>query len=220
MIESKVYKKAYIYLITVVDKESSLFGKKYVGKSNGNRKSYITGSVLIGRLIKKRGHGSINKEVIVKLPMTDAQMNYLEIFYIDYYNTFTNGLNLTLGGDGNSGYKVSALTKERQSNAKLGVKRSKDARKQLSISHTGLKHSDETREKIKKAKIGNKNPMYDETLYSFVHKSGIEEEGITQCDMRNKYNLSPANLNSVIKGRQNSIKGWKINIKTNTDANK
>ena len=56
---------------------------------------------------------------------------------------------------------------------------------------------------------GDKNPSYDQTLYTFYHVNGKIEEA-TQYDFRIKYNLRGSNLSEVIRGNQKSIKGWRI----------
>jgi len=75
-------------------------------------------------------------------------------------------LNLTLGGEGTCGYKLSEETKKKMSNAKKGIKRgplSEEIKKKLSISNKGNKSywkgkklSEETKKKMSNAKKGKK----------------------------------------------------------------
>jgi len=202
----QVHEKAYIYLITVVEKQSSSFSMKYVGKSNGNDKRYITGGTILRHIIKKYGTGSIDKVILIKQPMTNEQMNELEKFYINYYDTFNNGLNLTLGGEGMSGRIMSYETKEKISNSRKGII-----------------YSDETKEKMKLYALNRPNEHMDKirnkTLYSFIHKDGTIEENITMYDFYTKYNINKFYINRLCRNERKTTKGWALfntAIKTDT----
>lgn len=53
--------KGQIYLL--IDKRN---GKKYVGKHNGNKKSYFTGGLIPNRIIKKFGEDIFRKDSITR----------------------------------------------------------------------------------------------------------------------------------------------------------
>ena len=54
--------------------------------------------------IRKYGKENFKIEILEELPdATRAQLNARESYWIDYYNTYNNGYNETLGGDGVSG---------------------------------------------------------------------------------------------------------------------
>ena len=83
----------------------------------------------------------IQEEDIKKL---NQILNEKEQYYIEMYNSFNKnyGYNLTKGGDGLSGYKLSEETIKRMSKAKKGTK--------------GTKWTSEQREKIRKKQYGHK----------------------------------------------------------------
>jgi len=200
-INEQVYENAYIYLITVVEKQSSRYGMKYVGKSNGNNKNYITGGKIVNRIIKKYGTGSIDKQIIIKQPMTDNQMNELEIFYINYFNTYNNGLNLTSGGEGKSGYTPTEETRKKLSFANKGKTNSEETRKKLSFSNKGKTKSEDTRKKLSQS-------HKDDTVFTFSHPI----YGIEICDRHTlieKYNISKY-IYDICIGKRKTYKGWSI----------
>jgi group I intron endonuclease len=178
-----------IYLL--IDKRNS---KKYVGKHNGNKKNYFTGGVLPNNIIKKHG-----KEVFERIILEDnienlEKLNELEIFYIQKYDTFKNGYNLTLGGDGGGdwiyrkteseiekianikseklkGRIFSDATKELMSNAKKGIPLTEEHIENIKKSQSGenhpwygKQHSDETKKKISKSHLGKKNTKLSEIM--------------------------------------------------------
>lgn len=99
----------------------------------------------------------------------NAELNNLEIKRIGEFNSYNNGYNLTIGGEGTTGAILTEETKSKQGKAKLGNKnpaKSENVRKK--ISETLKKYfksnkrvmSDETKQKIRESKLGEKNPMY------------------------------------------------------------
>jgi len=225
----KIYPNAYIYLITVMEKQSKFFGEQYVGKCNGNRKDYITGGTIINRIIKKYGTGSFNKEIIIKQPMTNSQMNELEKFYIDYYDTFNNGLNLTFGGDGINGIKAQNHPRYDHTiytfyhkdgmefiGTQYEFKIKYDPNKRnvstlLQGRQKSVKGWYYNKELINKPKNFNKELICkpkDLSIYTFCHKDGTEFIG-TQYDFRIKYKLDRGSLSKLLKCKVKSVKGWK-----------
>ena len=83
----------------------SYFDKKkqkicYVGKTNGNEKTYRTGSKILKRYISLYGYdvfdNRFDRNVIEYYSI--EQLDKREEYWIEYYDTFNNGLNLTKGG--------------------------------------------------------------------------------------------------------------------------
>jgi len=104
-----------IYLMT------SPSNKQYIGLTSLNIKNRIKqhvydsenqiGNRPICRTIKKYGIDNIKIEII-DYANSKEEMVELEIYYIENYNTYNNGLNATLGGDGIFGYKRTGEQKE------------------------------------------------------------------------------------------------------------
>ncbi len=99
-------------------------------------------------------------------------LNISETMYIEKYDSFKNGYNLTTGGDGglgrvpwNKGKKFSDESKAKMSvahmgnTARRGKKATEETRVKLSESHRGYKHTDEQKAKISASQKGRVSPM-------------------------------------------------------------
>ncbi len=123
---------------------NKITGKMYVGQTVQTLaerfKQHAQADSLIGKAIRKYGKENFTIEVIEECE-TREQLNEREIFWIAFFNCKTpNGYNCTDGGD--SGWSHTAETRAR-----------------MSAAHTGTHLSEETRKKIAKAQIGNKNGL-------------------------------------------------------------
>lgn len=96
--------------------------------------------------LRKYGSDNFDWEIIHDNIDDIDFLNRLELFYIDYYDTFDSGYNLTLGGGGMSGFKRSDESRKKQSLAKIGKKHSEKAKKNMSENHVDFS--------------GNKHPNY------------------------------------------------------------
>lgn len=150
----------------VVYRATSPSGKSYVGKTTKSfirRKNKHISEANNGsdtpfhRAIRKYGE-NMKWEILEKCD-DDKLLRDRECYYISKYNTYRDGYNCTLGGEGHSGFKQSEETKRKRgkaiSKALTGKKLSKQHKEALSKAHIGLpsnmlgkKHSKETREKI------------------------------------------------------------------------
>lgn len=102
-------------------------GKAYIGQSKNIdfrlkthfKKAFILDSEeyskTLYKAIRKYGVNNFSTEVLEELPSaTRQQLNIRESYWIDHYDTFSNGYNETFGGDG-----VSGALGERHHNHKL-----------------------------------------------------------------------------------------------------
>lgn len=126
--------------------------KKYIGQTVGKlgrrknehlceaiRKRYNS---YFHRAIIKYGMCSFDWKILQECDNIE-DLNRLEIYYIDLYNTFYDGYNLTLGGGGMIGYIPSKETRRKMSKAgKIKI------------------FSKEQRRKMSESTKGNKNPMF------------------------------------------------------------
>ena len=106
--------------------------------------------------IRKWGWDAFEGRVLEEVYEED--LNELEKFYIEYFDSFKNGYNSTLGGDGNSGYIRSEESRERQS--KTIKKRYEDPKEREKISISGKKRYEDPKER-EKISIGNKKRFKD-----------------------------------------------------------
>lgn len=108
--------------------------------------------------IKKHGKNNFTWEIIEHCESKE-ELDEMEYHYIKQYNSFEGGYNLTLGGDGQLGFKHSEETKATLSNIQSGEKNS----------FYGRKHSKKTIEKIRTAVTGK--------LHTEEHKKKITGKG-------------------------------------------
>jgi group I intron endonuclease len=103
---------------------------------------------------------------------TDSRekLNALEKFYISAYRKMGICYNMTDGGDGASGHKLSEETRRKISEANKGRTISEETKNKISIKNTGKTHSLETREKLSKA---NKGKIMSEESKIKIGKASI-----------------------------------------------
>jgi group I intron endonuclease len=82
------------------------------------------------------------------------ELDKREIYWINEYNSFIDGLNLDLGGKGKRGFKHSDETKEKIRKANIGKKHSDEAKAKISEASKNM--SDETKKKISDSNKGKK----------------------------------------------------------------
>ena len=154
-----------IYMVTnLIDNKSyigqtvrSLKRRKqaHISESNLKRDSYHFHQALF-----KYGHNNFKWEIIDTCK-TIKKLNELEIFYIGYYDTYNNGYNLTTGGNGKKGWIITEKARQNfssansgKNNPRYGVIVSEETRQKISNALMGIRPSKETRQKISKAKKG------------------------------------------------------------------
>lgn len=110
-------------------------------------------NIHLQRAWKKYGQDSFEFAIIEACDKTE--LNNREIYWIDYYDAFYNGYNMTLGGDcGTVGYQHTKETKERISQIKKNIASPmKDPNIVAKVveSRKGYGHSSETKTKISNA---------------------------------------------------------------------
>ena len=165
---SKTTGKSYIGF------DSNWPNRKSVHKSNIKHKDYK-----FYRALKKYGWDDFEWSLVYQSTDRDHTLNEMESYFIKQYDTFTNGYNMTVGGDGsvlseeiierirkaNIGKKLSEETKEKLRQINLGKKQSPETKEKNRQSNLGRglgrKLSDETKDKLRKQNIGKK--LSDET---------------------------------------------------------
>lgn len=151
-------KKGIIYRYT------SPSGKHYIGKTTNpkvrKREHLCNSKVLVTKFysaIKKYGFESFEYEVLFEstlLPIDELNtlLNEKEKHFIQMFNSFNNGYNLTLGGDGQVGFKHKSETIEFYKKTRKNPP--KEQRDKMSITATNRRLSIETKEKIRLGNIG------------------------------------------------------------------
>ena len=222
----------YIYML--VDKRN---GKKYVGKHNGKKYDYWSSGLVPNRIADKYGR-DIFTRVILEDNINDIDLNNKEIYYIGLEDSFNNGYNSTLGGEGGNHW-VNSKTKEelrsiRQKQSKklkgrvfsdeTKLKMSESAKNKIFtkkhrenigeaiMKRGGIPHTNKTKDKLSKIMSGKKNPEHSKFMIDNNPKSQqVSIDGIiynTIKEASERLNIS----RSVVKYRLNTktekFKNW------------
>ena len=148
---------------------NKLDGKMYIGQTTTSLKKrlsqhYSTNKdTYFYRALRKYGKENFIVEEICSATNID-DLNYLEEYFIQYYNTLKpNGYNIALGGDNfericgpMQGKKHTEETKQKMSLSALGKPKSQETKEKISQAKKGSKLSQEARDKISKVHTGMK----------------------------------------------------------------
>lgn len=142
-----------IYLIT-----NKINNKIYIGQSSISKKSYFGGGVLIKLAIKKYGKENFEKTILQQNISSQSQLNDLEIYYINLYNSTDPkiGYNILNGGK-RSTFKHSELSKSKISKRSLqedNKKRIREIQKKACEKNKGTKKSKEEKTRMILKKFG------------------------------------------------------------------
>lgn len=156
----------YIYKLT-----NEVNGKVYIGKTINITRRLTQHTIItpkynhhLGNAIKKYGINSFQEDVLVSLKSDNtkklnATLSALERFCIKKFDTYNNGYNSTIGGEGTSGFKWSQESKKKLSNSLKSYFQTEVGRKHIQKcinSNKGRIVSESTREKIG---IGNRGKI-------------------------------------------------------------
>jgi group I intron endonuclease len=140
-------------------------GKMYIGQTIGTLEARRAGHLTFAKsdprlhftnALRKYGSENFSWHVLDKAE-TKEDLNTLEMIYIDMFHTYTDGYNMTLGGDGGATFIGKSHTKESRekiANSRKGMITPESVRKKQSLSHKGFKHTEESKKKIS---LGQKN---------------------------------------------------------------
>jgi group I intron endonuclease len=134
----------------IVYKTTNLLDEKvYVGQDYHENPSYLGSGKLLTRAVKKYGKENFVKEVI-DFAESMRELNEKERYWVKFYNCKDPvGYNLTDGGEGIAGYLHTEETKSKISKKLEG--------KNHPLFGKHYKCSEETKEKMRQAKLGRKN---------------------------------------------------------------
>lgn len=175
------------------------------------------------RKLIKKGYNFDELVCVIEKDIDSELIEQREIFYIAKLRQEGYNLkNLTDGGEGainttpglyaklkkiHTGAKRSQESKEKMSNARMGIIFSEEHKKNLSIARKKRITKVETRIKASKTSKGKIN-IKKYKLISPDGKEYITENGLTLfCE---QHNLIAANFFKVLKGEREHQKGWRI----------
>ena len=118
-------------------------------------------STLLHRAIRKYGFDSFDGEVLQTEEGSSEAMFAAEVSYIAQCGTIApGGYNLTRGGEGTLGHKMSPEGKERLSALRTGTKASPETRAKMSRTRKGRPFPESARKASSEAQLGDKNHRY------------------------------------------------------------
>jgi len=199
-------------------------GKSYIGKTIQDFDRYIQFHLsdartnrypnrVFHRAIRKYGEDNFEWNIIEQV--NNDKLNEREIYYINLFDTFENGYNMTTGGDGAECGENNAFCKLSSEKRMKIILKGNKKRKQH-------RHSDETKNKMTKIRLkmykGRNNPLAKVwILYSPKGKEYIVKDGLD--NFCKKMNLSLGLLRKNINNDaiQNCrVKGKRTNKTDNT----
>lgn len=148
-------------------------GKVYIGQTINEsvRKSshkHCNGKCYFHNAIQKYGYDNFNYEIIERLD--EQLLDEREIYWISFYksNNSSFGYNLTSGGEGSRGRKLSEEHKQKLINSKKNKPTPEETRQRISEALKGRKHSEESKRKMSESKKGKPSklkgrPLSEET---------------------------------------------------------
>lgn len=159
-----IYGRIYVH-------KNKINGKCYVGQSIRKNvkerwrrgKGYIE-SPHFYKAIKKYGWDNFEHIILPEIYSNHEDLNKAEIEMIAECNSYNNGYNLTLGGEGRNSshsYKLSKEHKAKISAALKGKKKSAETRAKMSTAQKNRELSEEAKDNIRAAQLGRK--MSEET---------------------------------------------------------
>lgn len=178
-------------------------GKKYIGKTKNeyHRKKRHEYNVRKGQISKfynaVRKYGWENFIYGIIEEIDNKLLNEQEIYYINFYDTFDNGYNMTIGGEGNT--IPGELCRIRSREALLGKPKTEETKKKLREAHLGKpKHTEESKRKLREANLGKKHSLEvrkkmsemkkgsNHPWYGRTHKEESKKKMSKQASKRNQ----------------------------------
>lgn len=203
----------YIYLLT-----DTRNNKQYVGKHKGVEKNYFTGGKIPRAIAKKYGKEIFKKEILEENIKSLEELAEREKHFIELHDTFSNGYNLTKGGEGGGEWiykwpkrKREKFLKQKSETSSLH-KHTQETKDKLRNLHLGMKASDEARKKMSLAQKGKPNKGMSERLRIKNHKSQpVSIEGVEYKTIRYAaecFNLKEDTVRARINSKSKTFVNW------------
>ncbi len=200
-------KYIFIYLI-----ENNINSKKYVGfhSTDNLEDGYMGGGIALKKAYKKYKKKNFTKSILEFCELENWQER--EQFWIQKIDTYKNGYNMTLGGEGTPGINFSdeSIAKMKKTRIERGLAKGK------SNGMFGNNHFAESKRKMGQTRKergvakGKNNPRFDHTIYKFINIETNEIFEGCKFDLANKIGGLSYNLHLVITGRCNHHKKWTV----------
>ena len=157
------------------------------------------------KALLKHGIENFTWEIIERCE-TKLELDEMEFHYIMQYDSFKNGYNMTMGGEGTVGRKQTEASKKLISLHKKGKKMSEATKLKWALQRRGVKKSPEHVLKVAEAKS---------LLWEITFPDGKKEVIKNLSEFNRLHNLTDMGLRNVASGLRNHHKGFKC-IKVTT----
>lgn len=177
------------------------------------------------RAIRKYGWEAFEWEEICCSKDGEYLLNEMEKYFIQQYDSYNNGYNMTLGGEGCFGRIFTKQSKEKISKGNKGKIRSEKFKQDVSKSRKGFKHTFEAKIKISKThtnrihtdearrNMGGNRGTPNAKDYLLIDPNGVEYK-VTNlaefCRNNPQYKLHSRSISNNINNNINNYKNWKI----------
>lgn len=190
-------------------------GKQYIGyhKTDNLDDGYLGSGSILSNAIKKYGKENFTKEILRIFEDSSSALEYERILITEDIIRSDEFYNIMPGGSG--GDASGALSRN------YGIKKSTNHKEKLRSSRLGRftgennpfygkQHTEEMKKWFSERQIGDKSPVYDNTVYKLKnHKTEENFEG-TQYKLIHKFNLDPGNVNKLVRGVITSYNMWTL----------
>lgn len=175
--------------------------------------------------IRKYGWDNFDWEIIYQSKDGEYTRTIMEPYFIKEHNSTDSsiGYNITKGGEGGMGYQHTEEHKRKMSMLFKGRPLTVEQKNNLSLVMTGRPLSIEHREKVIKNLVRNNPPASViqkraescSKYYICISPNGVAHSVRNLMKFCRDNNLSPPNMYSLAKGKEQTHRGWKC-FKDNT----
>lgn len=167
----------------IIYKYTSPSGKCYIGQTTNellrrkkwNSNIYHYAGTKIDRARKKYGSKNFKYEVLVRNKYSSRSiavedLNRLEIYYIGLYDSYKNGYNCTIGGDGVTGVKLTEDQIDKVRKANKGKRLSEEQKRKIGEGSRKWQNTIEGKIKMSNARKGKKHKKKHQGFESIKKK--------------------------------------------------
>lgn len=194
--------------------ENNLNGKIYIGQTKRSleeRKNQHINDALSKRsnvefhkALRKYGIDNFTWDIVQYVKEDSDALNNAEIQWIQYFDSYNNGYNMTCGGSHGYSFSLSEEAKDKIRKARTGTKTPDLVRTKLSNAHKGVKLSESH---VRANAVGHQKKVRCVEL-DLIFDS-IKEAGKYCIDNNlTKNKTANSTISSCLKGRQNTAYGY------------
>lgn len=167
----------------IIYKYTSPRGKCYIGQTTNellrrkkwNSNIYHYAGTKIDRARKKYGYKNFKYEVLVRNKYSSRSiaiedLNRLEIYYIGLYDSYKNGYNCTIGGEGVTGVKLTEEQIDKVRKANKGKRLSEEQKRKIGEGSRKWQNTIEGKIKMSNARKGKKHKKKHQGFESIKKK--------------------------------------------------